>query len=264
MTKTVNHATSVDDKPTIVFIHGWGLNHSVWLPVAEKLQTQFRVNLIDLPGFGDNSAVEMDEYSIEKVAAYVAAHIDQQAIVVGWSLGGLVATYLALHFPEKVKQLITVASSPYFVEQENWPGIDAKVLTSFHQQLSSDSEKTITNFLKIQAMGSPSLRNDIKQLTQLVMSKPQPSQTTLDQSLYLLDNIDLRQQLQTINQPFLRIYGSSDALVPKTCHEKVSLLAPNSEGLIISGASHAPFISHREEFLSHLLQWVDAQGNIDN
>ena len=65
----------------------------------------------------------------------------------------------------------------------DWPGIKATVLDSFHQQLQVDIKKTITGFLKIQAMGSPHIRQDIKQISQLVFQHAMASRTTLEQSL---------------------------------------------------------------------------------
>ena len=248
----------------IIFIHGWGLNSGVWQPLLASLSEQennnYQLITIDLPGFGENAEMELEPYSLANICHHIAQTFEQPAVYLGWSLGGLVATEMSLNYPEKVLALITVASSPYFVEQplDNWPGIKPSVLNSFHNQLAQDTMKTIKGFLKIQAMGSPHIRQDLKLITQLVMAHALPNQQTLTNSLSLLSHCDLRQHLASIKQPFLRLYGQNDSLVPKAVIEQVNHLAPMSEQHLFSHASHAPFISHLEEFHQVLTTWLDA------
>jgi pimeloyl-[acyl-carrier protein] methyl ester esterase len=253
---TMLKITSSGSGIPLVFIHGWGLNSGVWQPCVEQLQKSFRVITVDLPGFGLNVDYEISPYSIKNIAIKIADIIDEPAVVIGWSLGGMIATELACNHPLKVKGLVTVASTPYFVEQNNWPGIKPEVLTLFHRQLEEDTQKTINNFLKIQAMGSPHLRHDIKQIRDLIMQYPMPNKKTLDLSLRFLENEDQRQQLTNVTQPFLRMYGNLDGLVPKTIIDKVSLLVVESDVIIFDKASHAPFISELESFTDSLSLWV--------
>ncbi|GAA6205069.1 MULTISPECIES: pimeloyl-ACP methyl ester esterase BioH [Thalassotalea] len=241
----------------LVFIHGWGLNSGVWQPSVKQLEQSFRIITVDLPGFGNNLDYQVSPYTIKNIAQHIADIIDEPAVIIGWSLGGIIATELACSHPDKVLGLITVASTPCFVEQENWPGIKPEVLSLFHRQLEEDTQKTINNFLKIQAMGSPHLRNDIKQLRELIMQYPMPSKSTLDLSLRFLEQEDQRQQLKLVSQPFLRIYGKLDGLVPKAVIEQVSLLAHESDVVIFEKASHAPFISELENFVEKLSSWLN-------
>jgi len=248
----------------IVLLHGWGLNSGVWQPLLELFNQDnkhnFQVITVDLPGFGCNSGVNIEPYSLANICHHIEQVIGQPAIYLGWSLGGLIATEMALKYPEKVLALITVASSPYFVEQtkHDWPGIKESVLDSFHSQLSQDTAKTISGFLKIQAMGSPHIRQDLKLITQLVMSQALPSQKTLTDSLALLSHCDLRQKLSSIRQPFLRLYGRNDSLVPKGVVTNINQLVPDSDQHIFEHASHAPFISHLSDFHLVLTRWLES------
>ena len=260
----------------IVLLHGWGLNSGVWQPLIENLPTEFtdifHVITIDLPGFGANVNSKVSPYSLANVCQQIVNTIEQPAIYLGWSLGGLVATEMALTYPEKVLGLITVASSPRFIEQRSevvedngvnkllWPGIKPQVLDFFHQQLQIDAEKTISGFLKLQAMGSPHVRQDIKQISELVFQYEMANKNTLNESLKLLETSDFRLTLAEINQPFLRLYGSADSLVPKSVIGQVAILAENnSEQHIFERASHAPFISHLDDFTQVLTDWLLTQ-----
>lgn len=250
--------TSVGQGFPIVLIHGWGLNSAVWQPLAEKLKTKMKVISVSLPGFGDNLDYEIEPYSLANVSELIVNSVNQPAIYLGWSLGGLVATNIAITFPEKTLGLVTVASSPYFVADDSWPGIDAHVLSLFHRQLSKDTKKTIDNFLKIQAMGSTSVRDDIKHIRELVMQYEIPSKQTLSHSLQLLEQVDLREKLKLISVPFLRFYGRLDSLVPKKVIPLISELSPKSEEVIFEKSSHAPFISDPQAFFNALSKWLKA------
>ena len=253
-------SSPLEKKTVLVFIHGWGFNSAIWQPTIEKLQDDFDIITVDLPGFGVNIDNSLNDYSLDNVVEKIQEAISQPAVYIGWSLGGLVATQLALSFPEKVLGCITVASSPCFLHKETgesiWPGIQPNVLTMFHQQLAQDTKKTIEGFLKIQAMGSPHIRQDIKTIRDLVMKHSLPTEQTLDDSLTLLETVDLRAQLSTLSMPFLRLYGKLDSLVPKHAIEKVAQLIPHSQQYIFDKASHAPFISHADEFNHVVSAWV--------
>ena len=277
MAETLQFSTYLEPKKQsipIVLLHGWGLNSAVWQPLIASLSTDFtdafHVITVDLPGFGTNINKKVSPYSLANVCQHIANTIEQPAIYLGWSLGGLVATEMALTYPEKVLGLITVASSPRFLEQRSeeksdekivnqliWSGIKPHVLAVFHKQLQVDAEKTISGFLKLQAMGSPHVRQDIKQISQLVFQHDMANKNTLDESLKLLETSDYRLQLIDIKQPFLRLYGSADSLVPKSIIEHVAKFTENnSDQHIFEGASHAPFISHLDDFTKILTDWL--------
>jgi len=260
------YGTVTQHSTPLVLIHGWGLNSAVWQPFIDQLSDEFyakfHVVTVDLPGFGINHNKHLQPYSLANIAKLINNTIAQPAIYLGWSLGGLIATEIALAHSDKVIGLITVASSPRFVEETPnntdiaWQGIKSRLLNAFHQQLQVDTKKTISGFLKVQAMGSPHLRNDIKQISQLVMQHQMPTKETLDESLRLLASSDYRHKLNEVKQPFLRLYGSSDSLVPKSVIKQISDLAKQSDQHIFAQASHAPFISHLNDFNKVLTAWL--------
>ncbi|MCL1126939.1 pimeloyl-ACP methyl ester esterase BioH [Shewanella surugensis] len=254
-------------------LHGWGMNSAVFTPLQEAF-TQYRVHNVDLPGFGFSSVIKGD------IDAWVDAIIDiipDNSIWLGWSLGGLIASRAACRYPEKIKALITIASSPYFMAQEStarqstkentgevtqknitWPGMAPQLLEQFHHALSLNLSRTINQFLSIQAMGSQSAKSDIKQLKALIDACPQPKATALTQGLNMLARTDLRQDITRIEQPWLRIWGRLDGLVPQA----ITSLMPQKasiQDVIIPKASHAPFISHPQVFIQAVHLWLDEQ-----
>ncbi|WMO15561.1 pimeloyl-ACP methyl ester esterase BioH [Pseudoalteromonas piscicida] len=235
----------------VVLLHGWGMNKAVWQLCEEALAPTTVIKAVNLPGFGGTPSAEGD-YSLERNALLIAEQLMPQSVLIGWSLGGLFALYLAAHFPDKVSKVILVASTPFFCEQTDWPGIAPKVLNNFETQLQTNSAKTIERFLAIQAMGSEHAREDIKQLKALLGTLPEAEAKALAGGLEILKSQDLRDEFSRLQLPTIGIFGRLDSLVPQAAVEKMQVLNPNFKAHTIAKASHAPFISHKEAFLSLL------------
>ncbi|BFT83590.1 pimeloyl-ACP methyl ester esterase BioH [Enterobacter sp. SES19] len=235
----------------LVLLHGWGLNAEIWHCIREELASHFTLHLVDLPGFGRSRGY--GALSLDEMAQQVLDAAPQNAVWLGWSLGGLVASQVALSRPDRVQALVTVASSPCFSAQDAWPGIKPEVLAGFQQQLSEDFQRTVERFLALQTMGTETARKDARTLKQTVLSLPMPEVEVLNGGLELLKTVDLREPLAALTLPHLRIYGYLDGIVPRKVVPLLDSLWPNSESQIVAKAAHAPFISHPAEFCSALI-----------
>ncbi|WP_462157040.1 pimeloyl-ACP methyl ester esterase BioH [Pseudoalteromonas sp. GB56] len=240
----------------LVLLHGWGMNREVWDLIHPELRFVFdgEVTALDLPGYGYDKASNYPDakFDLQGMAESLSEKLHDNSIIMGWSLGGLVALYLAHFYPQKVSKVILVASTPFFAQSEDWPGIKRSVLEDFNQQLINNSAKTIERFLAIQAMGSQSARQDIKQLKGFIQQAPATDSQVLKQGLDILENQDLRQEFAGLSQPISAIFGRLDALVPYKAIEQMQHLRPELDIAVIDKASHAPFISHKEEFIAVL------------
>lgn len=105
-------------------------------------------------------------------------------------------------------------------------------------------------------MGSEHARDDIRQLRQWLAERPVPEFAALEAGLTLLAEIDLREPLQELDLPWLRIYGRLDSLVPKAAIPLLDDLYPASCSVTLNKASHAPFISHPDEFIEIVRDFV--------
>lgn len=240
----------------IVLLHGWGLNAQVWRYIAVELSAHFCVHRVDLPGFGASQGY--GALSLAEMTQQVLLQAPAQAVWLGWSLGGLVASQAALCQPQRIQALITVASSPCFVADGDWPGIAAPVLADFQQRLSLDYQQTVERFLALQTLGSISSRQDLRELKAVVLSYPQPDIAVLNGGLAILQHSDLRSELAQLRLPFLRIYGYLDALVPRKVATMLDQVLPASPSLVMAKAAHAPFISHPDQFCQSVCRFITA------
>jgi pimeloyl-[acyl-carrier protein] methyl ester esterase len=238
----------------LVLLHGWGWHSGIFLPIASQLAQHFQVFLIDLPGCG-KSSLEITDYTIESLATTLCKHLPEQAIWLGWSLGGMIAWWVALHHPTAIKQLITVSSSPRFIADDHWPGVAPAALHTFQHRLLNDYEKTLKEFLELQLRGSLVTQEWANQLYQ-IHQDAHPCHAALLGGLSLLTTLDLRNDLSHMTCPSLHIFGSLDVLVPKNIVPILKPKLPHSQFAIIQRAGHIPFLTHQTIFIDLLHQWI--------
>jgi pimeloyl-ACP methyl ester carboxylesterase len=99
--------------PTIVLVHGLGSDARHWLPMARDLARDHRVVLVELPGHG--LAPMATPFTLEQATLALDRALAEQSrdpvVLVGHSVGGLVAAAEALHSPTRVKALVLVESA---------------------------------------------------------------------------------------------------------------------------------------------------------
>ena len=235
----------------IVVLHGWGMNAKVWEVVRDDLEQAHtgEMRFLDLPGFGHNREVP-ENYDLNALADWLNGEVLEASIVIGWSLGGLIAQRFAKRYPNKVARLGLVASTPKFLQSEQWPGIKPEVLQMFAEQLQKNPTQTIERFLAIQAMGSATAKQDIKQLRELVLSAPSADSKALAEGLNILHHEEEFSAVEDADLQVHLLLGRLDSLVPQRMRKLLVERAQNTQVDIIAKASHAPFISHKTEFLA--------------
>ncbi|KPJ90208.1 MAG: hypothetical protein AMJ53_14520, partial [Gammaproteobacteria bacterium SG8_11] len=223
----------------------------------EKLSTLHRVTLLDLPGYGRSAHYVLPQYTLQYLADELVSLVPPGATVLGWSLGGMIAMQMALRYPNAFDRLVLVAASPQFRLSADWPhAVDSRILENFASELADSYQQTIQQFLAIQALGSEHARDEIRVLRGKVFRDGEPDKTALRQSLNILQTANLRDQVAGIAMNTLIIGGERDRLVPVAA---VNWLANNinrSQLKVINGASHAPFISHQEQFIQALHEFL--------
>ncbi|GAB5521111.1 MAG: 2-succinyl-6-hydroxy-2,4-cyclohexadiene-1-carboxylate synthase [Rhodothermales bacterium] len=105
--------TSANPAPT-VWLHGFMGSGTDWSDVVDVLRGEHVA--VDLPGHGANIGLSGDAYTMAGAAAQLISQLDArgwtEVNLVGYSMGGRLALYLALHHPERIRHLVLVSASP--------------------------------------------------------------------------------------------------------------------------------------------------------
>lgn len=239
----------------VALLHGWGMHSGVWSATAQTLGE--RALLIDMPGYGDRAAVS--PYDLTTLAHAIAVDLPPIFDLVAWSLGGQVAMTLAQLYPARVRRLVLVGVNPCFTQRANSQcGIAADVLMQFGADLAANYEITLKRFLALQARGDDDARALLAQLRQLLFARGRPDASVLQAGLDILLHADLRESVHLLATPSLVIHGSFDQLAPVCAAEWLAQTLPHAQLAIIAGASHAPFLSHRAQFDSVLIPFLES------
>ncbi|MFA6303625.1 MAG: alpha/beta fold hydrolase [Legionella sp.] len=237
------HLTSYGQGKPLVFFHGWGFDSQVWLDLLPLLQEKYQLLLVDF--------VPMDWHSFK---TELLALLPAQFSVVGWSLGGLLATRLALEEPKRVLQLVNITSSPRFLKDENWPGVDPVVFDGFYQNLLRDPEGTLLDFLVLQG-GEKTPHLPCGHLLPRG-EKGAFVREDLEKGLALLQSWDLRLDVQQLAIPTAYFFGRLDPITPAKTMQTMQELYPNFTYVLFKKAAHMPFLSHTEEFINQLAEFI--------
>jgi len=250
------HVEIVGQGQPLVLLHGWGMHSGVWQHLVKRLSEHYMLYLVDLPGMGSSRPIE--PYHLHALADSVAEVIPGVSDILGWSFGGLVAQRISLNQPDRVRRLILVGSSPCFVMQPNWPyGISSENFSDFAKSMNQDYKATMLKFLTLQCMKANDARSTVRQLRASFDSKPTPTQTTLNRGLNILLDSDLREEVPNLRKPTLLIHGDRDTLAPVSAAHWMSQNLPMGFLRVMSGAAHAPFLSHTEQFVEALNQFLE-------
>jgi len=233
----INHTRFGEGFP-LVFFHGWGFDSHIWLPLVPDLERKYQIILIDLPGFGLTSMMSWSDFKQELLCL-----LPKEFALIGWSMGGLYASRLAIEHPERVKYLINVSSSPRFINDPLWPGVSKEVFVTFYTNLSANTEQTLDDFISIQLN---------KKKISVSRGNP-PSIMGLQSGLEILDTWDLREGLKSLTIPTYFMFGRLDPITPVTTMKAMELYYPDFNYFLFRKSAHMPFLSEQQEFVNKLL-----------
>ncbi|HSC66073.1 MAG TPA: malonyl-ACP O-methyltransferase BioC, partial [Cellvibrio sp.] len=216
-------------------LHGWGCDSRTWQPLLESLQKMASLTLIDLPGFG--SSVPLPEFSLDAVLEQIATQLPTNSVVMGWSLGGMLALQLAARFPERIDAVITLAANVKFVASADYPTAMPRAINrQFNQSFAHDPHATLKLFGGLLAQGDVNERSLLKQLR-----RNEAGAVTENwlQALQLLSVLDNRDTFVQLHQPGLHLFAEKDALVPVAAVAALKELNPQQELVVFDNAAHA-------------------------
>lgn len=188
----------------ILMITGWGLGTAVLTPFVEQLRQQYQVEVWDI--FDPN---------VESILAEKVRQASSFDVLMGWSLGGQLAIYLANEIFQQTrvaKPVIACMSNPCFVANKDWQqAMPETDLEQFLQAARLDMLTTLKRFSHLVCMGAKDARQRVKYLQSQLSLIDLNHQ---EKHLYLLKRLDLVKILKTCSTKILFIFSNQDSLVP--------------------------------------------------
>jgi 3-oxoadipate enol-lactonase len=220
----------------LLFLHGLGGGHHAWDGQLPYFSARgYAAHAWDQPGYGHSAAVE--PYDLEQIALSLKRLVDslggEPVVLVGHSMGGLVAQEAYARFPQMAKALALCFTSAAFVGDSDFArGFVAARIGPL------DEGKSMA---EIAARVMPALRGSKSDaegvaLAQQIMSGI-PAQT-YRKAVQLLTTFDRRADLPRISVPTLLVAGSDDKTAPPAIMERMSQKIPGAEFVLLEGCGH--------------------------
>ncbi|MCU4578740.1 hydrolase [Acinetobacter courvalinii] len=214
----------------ILLITGWGGGTELLKPLHEALEQKgHNVERINIFNALDDEILQQQ-----------VEHAVKFDVIVGWSLGGQLATLLANQIQQQYaeqKVLITLASNPCFVAQADWStAMPVETFMQFKQSFEQDAISTLKRFGLLVCQGANSAKKDFVAMQKLI--RPQPI-ALLRQGLQLLEQLNLVELYENYQGKQLHVFAEHDALVPYQISQNIDDLAAKNLCVVsIDGASH--------------------------
>jgi len=246
----------------VLLIHGYCGNAYNWSDVFEPLSRDFRVLAPDLPGFGKSACpAHLEKHIMPWYADLLAEFLDrlgvEKAVVVGNSMGGSIAAWLALRHPEKVDKLVLVDAA----------GTRGGLLGLMKGMAQMTPSSMLIPMLHLvfpvnpeRLAGQPESEQKRVELAELRYKSElaKCSSQLMKWSAVSIGKDLPEKELGKISAATLIIWGSNDDLLnPKTA-EKFRQKISGSQVVVIAGGVHTPMQWKPEDFLKALKDFISS------
>lgn len=249
-------------RPAVLLLHGFMGAASDWRAVVAALEVQYRCLAVDLPGHGRSVGLAREAYTMAGAAKGLVKVLDEAGLercaIVGYSMGGRLALYFALAYPERCTRLLLESASP---------GLEAEAERAARRAEDEGRarrlvEEGLAVFLKnwyhqplfaslgrqeglVETLIARRLRNDPHELARSLRGMGTGQQPSLWERLG-----DLR----------VSTLALTGALDPKYAGivRRMGRLNPHVQAVVVSGAGHNVHAEAPALYLNHLNDFLNA------
>ncbi|MHC3469317.1 alpha/beta fold hydrolase [Streptomyces sp. 7R007] len=219
------------DGVPLVFVHGWTANRHRWDHQIEHFGRKRRVIRLDLRGHGDSTGKGVR--SVDELAADVLALLDHlevdRCVLVGHSMGGMIAQTVTLAEPDRVERLVLVDSISRMTYSRG-RGLLMGLSTLVPYRLF-----VAANIQRAFAPGYP--REEIRKYVEASAATPKEVVMTLYGAMRAFDVLD---RVGEIQAPTLLIHGYHDIQLPVKQMLRMAKAYPHALVRIIDGGHELP------------------------
>lgn len=228
----------IDNKKenTLVFLHGWGQNIQMMLPIANSFTKDNNVLVIDLPGHGKTKepsyAWELDKF-VDMLHELFKFLKIKDPILVGHSFGGKLSIIYASKY--KVKKLVLL-SSPYKGEYKKLP-FKVKVLKKLAK---IPGLKSMANYFK-KHMGSTDYKNASPLMRDILVKHV---------------NTNVTEDLEKITVPTIIIWGTNDTTVSINQAYEMEKILKDAAVIPYEGKTHFAYLEDKQKTINIIRSFI--------
>jgi pimeloyl-[acyl-carrier protein] methyl ester esterase len=208
----------------LVFLHGFATGPAIW----DAQKTDY--------------APQLDLSDIEAESIWLEGAILPGSVLVGWSMGGMVALQTAALSNGNVRGLVLVSTTPKFVSAPDYPhGLPPVLLKNLRKRIKTHGTKVFHDLVFKGRKAAGFIETPVEEA---------------EKELAELERIDLRELLPTIEVPTLIIHGEKDEICPPGAARYMNEQIPDSSLVMMPEVGHAPMLEAPERF-NEILCWTN-------
>ncbi|OGQ45812.1 MAG: hypothetical protein A3H42_04920 [Deltaproteobacteria bacterium RIFCSPLOWO2_02_FULL_46_8] len=237
----------------VIFISGMGASHQEWFCQIPSLSKKFKVITFDNAGSG--RSVHPDcEISIHEMAEDVSTLVQylklERVVLIGSSMGGLIAQSCLELFPKKIAGLVLSST---------FEGINSHMIAVLSPLLKSrqSAKVRVKNVLPLM-ISEKFIREEAKIVHRYISQAEEMSapREVLQRQVRAVLNFSPHPPRSTHKMPMLILVGAQDPITPPSLAEDLQKRYPQAQLHLFEGAKHLPHIERAQEFNDQLEQFL--------
>ena len=254
MAAVAAYDTNGTGSPPLVFLHGIGGHRNNFADQLERFGPRHRCVAWSMPGYDDSPALpQMTFAALAGAVVDLFEHLDiDRAVLIGHSMGGMVAQEVAARYPDRLCGLVLVATTPGFGDgspeaarrfrDERLGPLDAG-------ETPADMAAGIVARLTAKPLPEPSRSAAVSGMSAI-------SAAIYRAAVECIVTFDRRQSQRDISAPTLLVAGSADPLIPLAAMERMATEIPGARLEVIDGAGHLVNLEEPAAFDRVLGDWL--------
>jgi len=236
----------------VVLLHGFTDSLHSWDLVLPHLPSSVRAFALTQRGHGE-AARPATGYRPEDFTADIAAFLDargiERAVVVGHSMGSLIAQRFAVHFPARLLGLVLIGAA---ADWQSLPEVDElwDAAASFGDTVAPDFARAFQESTIATAVPSEYFELVVQESLKL------PAATWRALLRETMRDADTSSGLSGIGAPTLIVWGDRDAMVAAQQRDLAATI-PGARLVTYAGAGHATHWEEPERFAADLVAFVE-------
>ena len=254
--------------PVVLLLHGFIDSSYTWREVIPELARDHEVHAIDIPGFGlSENPIESDynaAWQAEQIVAYMDAANLSQASLVGNSMGGHIASEVAIRYPERVHRLVLIAAGG-LPEPQQRELVQSSVTRRLLTLLASPMGQAVWRAFPTQGILRAEIERAYFRATDLsdarlaTWHRPLLTENGMGAVLAFMDrspNAARSRQVQSIQAATLVMVGLDDEILDPEVSRSYHQLLPNSELMEMADTCHLIQEQRPQEVTAAIRRWV--------
>lgn len=243
------------DGPCLTLIAGLGSSRNLWGELPALLAKNFTVVTLDNRGIGGSR--QGRPFTVEGAVEDVATVLDhlgfESTVLLGASLGGLIAFRTALTYPDRVSRMVIASTAARMTTHGR------RSIGLLRDMLKHFPAETFGRSLMTLGFG-PSfhrrLPGFVDQAAQLYGLDPLDVPGALDQADHMLEGWDDRNVLQSLQIPALVLAGQRDAVVAWEDTAEIAVALPQAEFISVPDAGHSVLAEGGKEVFGRVVDFL--------